>query len=129
MPFVAPGEAHDLPFLDLETLTLQAGPPPWRLCLVGTPGLRVLLLHWPTGYATVPHRHPAADEAFHVLRGRAAFTIGEAPEREVGPGSLMLALRGVGHRIRVVGDESLTLMSIVAPNEDRPDETIESEWT
>jgi quercetin dioxygenase-like cupin family protein len=127
MPFVAPGEAHDLPFLDLETLALEAGPPPWRICLVGTPGLRVLLLHWPAGFATVPHYHPAAEEAFHVLRGRAAFTIGDTPEREVGPGSLMLALRGVRHRIRVVGDEPLTLMATVAPNEDWPDETIERE--
>ena len=127
MPFVAPGEARDLPFLDIDTLEAQAGPPPWRICLVGTPGLRVLLLHWPAGIATVPHSHPAAEEAFHVLRGRAGFTIGEEPEREVGPGSFMLALRGVRHRIRVLGDQPLMLMATVAPNEDRPDETVEFE--
>ena len=126
MPFVAPGEAYDLPFLDLDRLAREAGLPPWRLCLVGTSGLRILLLHWPAGFATVPHHHPAAEEAFHILRGRAAFTIGDEPEREVGPGAFLLALRGVEHGIRVVGGEPLLLMATVAPNEDRPDETIEA---
>jgi quercetin dioxygenase-like cupin family protein len=125
MPFVAPGEAHDSPFLDLESVAREAGPPPWRICLVGTPGLRVLLLHWPAGHSTVPHRHPAAEEIFQVVRGRALFTIGDEPEREVGPGQFMLAKRGVRHGIRVAGDGPLTLMAAVAPNEDRQDETVE----
>jgi mannose-6-phosphate isomerase-like protein (cupin superfamily) len=125
MPFVAPGEAHDSPFIDLETLARARGPAPWRQCLVGTSGLRVLLLHWPAGFATVPHRHPAAEEVFYILQGRALFTIGDEPEREVGSGQFMLAMRGVRHAIRVGGNEPLTLMAVVAPNEDRPDETIE----
>jgi len=37
MPFVAPGEAFDLAYLDIERLALEAGPPPWRLCLVLVP--------------------------------------------------------------------------------------------
>jgi mannose-6-phosphate isomerase-like protein (cupin superfamily) len=126
MPFVAPGEAHDLPFLDLESVAREAGPPPWRICLVGTPGLRVVLLRWPAGYSTVPHYHPAAEEIFQVVSGRAVFTIGDDSEREVGPGQFMLARRGVQHGIRVVGDGPLTLLAAVAPNEDRPQETIES---
>lgn len=125
MPYVAAGEALDRPFLDLGMVAAGMGPPPWRVCLVGTPGLRVVLLHWPSGYATVPHRHPAAEEIFQVVAGRASFAIGEAPEREVGPGEFMLAKRGVRHAIRVVGDGPLTLLAAVAPNEDRPDETIE----
>jgi quercetin dioxygenase-like cupin family protein len=125
MPFVAPDEARNTPFLDLESVAGEAGPPPWRICLVGTPALRVVLLHWPVGYSTVPHRHPVAEEIFQVVRGRAAFTIGDEPEREVGPGEFMLAKRGVRHVIRVAGDAPLTLMAAVAPNEDRVDETIE----
>ncbi len=124
MPFVAGDQALDRPFVDLELLAAEQGPPPWRICLVGTPGLRVVLLHWPAGLATVPHRHPHAEETFEVLRGRAAFTIGDAPERIVGPGTFVLAPRGVRHAIRVPEDEPLLMLAAVAPNEDRPDETI-----
>lgn len=125
MPYVADAEAFDRPFLDLDALAADLGPPPWRAPLVGTPGLRVLLLHWPAGFATVPHVHPAAEEVFRVIRGRACFTIGDEPEREVGPGELMFARRGVRHAIRVPDAEPLMLLASVAPNEDRPDETIE----
>jgi mannose-6-phosphate isomerase-like protein (cupin superfamily) len=125
MPFVTPGEAHDLAFLDLEAIAREAGPPPWRICVVGTSGLRVVLLQWPPGFATVPHLHPAAEEVFQILSGRALFTIGDEAEREVGPGQFMLAKRGVRHGIRVAGEEPLLLIAAVAPNEDRVDETIE----
>jgi mannose-6-phosphate isomerase-like protein (cupin superfamily) len=125
MANVAEGEALDRPFLDLDALARGLGPPPWRECLVGTPGLRVVLLHWPAGFATVPHVHAAADEVFQVLRGRAVFAIGNVPEREVGPGEFIFARRGVRHSISVSGNAPLTLLAAVAPNDDRPDETIE----
>jgi quercetin dioxygenase-like cupin family protein len=126
MPFVRDGEAMDVPFADLDAVAGEMGPPPWRACLVGTSGMRVLLLHWPPGFATVPHVHPAAEETFQVIRGHALFTIGDEPEREVGPGSFLLALRGVPHSIRVAdGGEPLLLLAAVGPNEDRPDETID----
>lgn len=67
----------------------------------------------------------AAEEIFQVLRGRAAFTIGDDPEREVGQGKFLLARRGVPHAIRVPGGEWLLLLAAVAPNEDRADETID----
>jgi quercetin dioxygenase-like cupin family protein len=126
MPFVRDGEALDQASIDLEALASSMGEPPWRACLVGTPGVRVVLLAWLPGFSTIPHEHPAAEEIFQVIRGRAAFTIGDEPEREVGPGSFLLALRGVRHVIRVPdGGEPLLLLAAVAPNEDRPDETIE----
>jgi len=53
------------------------------------------------------------------------FMIGDEPEREVGPGQFMLAMRGVRHAIRVPEGEPLLLVAAVAPNEDWPDETIE----
>ncbi|HEX8940933.1 MAG TPA: cupin domain-containing protein [Candidatus Limnocylindrales bacterium] len=124
MPHVAPGEALDRAFVDLAGLADDLGPSPWRACLVGTPGLRVVLLHWPGGHATVPHLHPGAEEIFQVLRGRARFTVGDE-ERLVGPGELVLAPRGVRHVIRVPDDAPVLLLAAVAPNEDRPDETIE----
>jgi quercetin dioxygenase-like cupin family protein len=125
MPFVRVGEAREHAVEDLAAIAAEQGPPPWRVCLVGTPGLRVVLLGWPPGHATVPHRHPHAEETFEVLRGRAVFSIGEEPQREVGPGAFLLAKRGVRHAIRVAGDETLLMLAMVAPNEDRPDETIE----
>jgi len=125
MPHVADGEALDRSFVDLDALAADLGPPPWRACLVGAPGLRVVLLHWPSGFATVPHVHPSAEETFRVVRGRAMFTIGAEPEREVGPGDFAFAGRGVRHAIRVPDGETLLLLASVAPNEDRADETIE----
>jgi quercetin dioxygenase-like cupin family protein len=126
MPHVRDGEALDRPFVDLDALAVELGPPPWRAPLVGSGSMRVVLLHWPPGFATVPHLHPAAEETFLVLRGRALFTIGDGPEREVGSGTFLLARRGVRHAIRVPNDgESLVLLAAVSPNEDRPDETLE----
>lgn len=125
MPFVSPVEAFNRPFVDLEAVAREAGEAPWRLSLVGTPGLRVVLLHWPAGFSTIPHVHPAAEEIFKVVSGRALFTIGDEPEREVGPGELVLALRGVPHLIRAGSDGPLKLLAAVAPNEDWPEETIE----
>jgi quercetin dioxygenase-like cupin family protein len=126
MPFVGDGEALDRSYVDLNAVADKLGPPPWRALLAGTPGMRVVLLHWPSGFATVPHLHPGAEETFQVIRGRAMFSIGEEPEREVCSGSFVLAKRGVRHAIRVPeGGEPLLLMAAVAPNEDRPDETIE----
>jgi quercetin dioxygenase-like cupin family protein len=126
VPFVSAAEALNLAFVDLEEIIRGSGVPPWRRCLVGTPGLRVVLLNWPPGFSTVPHVHPAAEEIFSIVAGRALFTIGDEPEREVGPGSFLLAERGVRHLIRVpAGGEPLLLLASVAPNEDWAQETIE----
>jgi quercetin dioxygenase-like cupin family protein len=126
VPFVSATEALNEVFVDLEALAQGSGEPPWRRCLVGTPGLRVVLLGWPPGFSSVRHVHPAAEEIFSIVSGRALFTIGDEPEREVGPGSFLLAERGVRHLIRVPDDgEPLLLLAAVAPNEDWAQETIE----
>ena len=125
MPFVPAGDGLDLPSVDLDALDARMGDPPWRSMLVGTGGLRVVLLRWPPGYRTVPHVHPGAEEIFLVLAGRAVFSIGDDRAIEAGPGSFLLAPRGVLHAIRVAGREDLRLLAAVAPNEDRIDETIE----
>ncbi len=126
MPFVSAAEAMNRVSVDIDAIARASGEPPWRRCLVGTPGLRVVLLAWPPGFSTVPHAHPAAEEVFSIISGRARFMIGREPEREVGPGSFLLAARGVRHAIRVPeGDMPLLLLAAVAPNEDRVDETIE----
>ncbi|MCJ7711283.1 MAG: cupin domain-containing protein, partial [Chloroflexi bacterium] len=90
-----------------------------------SPAIRVVLWGWPVGYSTVPHRHPRAEEMFHVLRGHAVFTFAGEADRTAGPGSLLVAPRGVAHAIRVIGDEPFVMLIAVAPNEDSDDETIE----
>lgn len=125
MPFVSEREALQQPFVSLTELAEAQTSLPARTCLVGTGGLRVILLRWPGGFRTVPHVHPHAEETFQVVRGRAWFTVGDAPEREVLPGDFVLAERGVPHAIRVPDDEELLLLATVAPNEDRPDEEID----
>jgi quercetin dioxygenase-like cupin family protein len=126
MPYVSSAEGLNQPFADLDVpLSAEMA---WRTPLVATSDLRVVLLHWQPGYATVPHRHPHAAEIFIPLEGKAIFAIGNEPERAAGPGQLVLAERGVLHAIRVPADGgSLTLLAAVAPNEDMPDETVE--WT
>ena len=125
MPFVPDTEAFNEAFLDFDALAREADEGPWRMALVGTSGLRVTFHGFPAGFSTVPHRHPHAEEIFTVLSGRALFTVGDEPEREVGPGELVVAFRDVRHVIRVGPDGPMVMLAAVAPNEDRPDETIE----
>jgi quercetin dioxygenase-like cupin family protein len=126
MPYVPDAEALNIPFADLEALAREVGPMPWRVAVVGTSGVRLTYHGFQPGFSTIPHRHPHAEEFFKVLQGTALFTVGDQPERAVGPGDLVLALRGVRHLIRVASDaEPVILLACVAPNEDRPDETIE----
>ena len=126
MPFVSEAEALDVPLQDLEALARDAGEMPWRLALVGTAGLRVTYHGFPAGFSTVPHRHPHAEEIFKVLSGRALFTIGDEPEREADPGSSCSPCAASDTVIRVADDAGpMIMLAAVAPNEDRPDETIE----
>jgi mannose-6-phosphate isomerase-like protein (cupin superfamily) len=123
--YVPPESARNDSAADLVGLLADLGEPPWRGPIIGSPSLRVVIHHWPPGHATVPHHHPRGHEIFLVLRGRAGFVIGDTPERVVGPEVVLSAPPGVRHAVRVVGDEPLLLFTAVAPNEDRPDETVE----
>ena len=126
MPYVAAHEVSVPAGATLEELAALHGPPPFRVPLAATPAMRVVLWGWPAGHATVAHRHPRAEELFHVLAGRATFAFAGEPERTVGPGSVLMAPRGVAHTIRVDAGPFLMLIA-VAPNEDAADETIELE--
>jgi quercetin dioxygenase-like cupin family protein len=126
MPFVPTAEALNWSQLDLDQLSREQGPPPWRVALIGADSARWVLIEWPPGYATVPHRHPYAQEVFLVLRGQAAFSFGEDPApRRCGRGTLLFAAPDVLHTIVVEGAEPLLLLCALAPNEDRVDETVE----
>jgi mannose-6-phosphate isomerase-like protein (cupin superfamily) len=126
MPYVSPTDALNLPELDIDAITREMGPAPWRKPLIGTPATRWVLMAWPTGLVTIPHFHPRGEEVFLILRGEALFRFGdEDTDRRVGSGHLLLAPRGVLHTIRVSGPEQLLMLCSISPNEDAPDETIE----
>lgn len=125
MPYVAPDDARNALALDLMALAAEAGPATWRERLVADDATRWVLLSWEPGISTVPHRHPYAGETFLVMEGRLAARIGDAPEVEVGPGTILFAPRDAIHALRVVGDERLLFIASVAPNLDLADETVE----
>ena len=125
MPYVPHADAIARPLVDLVALARAQGPGPWRLSLVGDPGGRAVLLGWPPGFRTIPHRHPGASELFAVQSGRTGFRLADLDEVEMGPGSFLVARPGELHGLRVLGDEPVVLLAIVAPNEDRPDEAID----
>jgi len=125
MPYVAEHEVIAPDGAALDEIAARMGPPPWRVSLVASPALRVVLWSWPPAYVTIPHTHPRAEEVFHVLAGQATFAFAGEPDRTVGPGAILVARRGVEHAIRVGGDEAFVMLIVVAPNEDAPDETVE----
>ncbi len=125
MPYVPPGDAVARPDTDLGALAAERGPGPWRIPLVGDPGVRAVLLGWPPGFRTIPHRHPGASELFAVQSGRIGFRLADLPEVDLEPGSFLVARPGELHGLRVLGDEPSVLLAIVGPNEDRPDEQVE----
>jgi mannose-6-phosphate isomerase-like protein (cupin superfamily) len=126
MPYVSPTEALNLPELDVDAVSREMGPAPWRKPLIGTPTTRWVLTAFPPGYVTVPHFHPRGEEVFLILRGEAVFRFGdEDADRSVRTGHLLLAPRGVLHTIRVPGLEQVLMLCSISPNENAPDETIE----
>jgi Mannose-6-phosphate isomerase len=125
MPYVTDSEALNVPAVTIAEIQRRLGPAPWRQPIVGTDALRVVLLAWEPGYASVPHIHPREVEVFHVLHGAAAFRIGVGEELIARPGTILLAPPATLHSIRVVGDAPLVLIVALAPNEDAGDETIE----
>jgi quercetin dioxygenase-like cupin family protein len=125
MPYVPDADAMARPDVDLVELARSQGPGPWRLSLVGDDGVRAVLLGWPPGFRTIPHRHPRASELFAVQSGRLGFRLADAPEVAAGPASFLVARPGELHGLRVIGDEPLVLLAIVGPNEDQPDEAVD----
>jgi mannose-6-phosphate isomerase-like protein (cupin superfamily) len=125
MPYVDAADALNKPVLDLAALTADRGSGEWRERLVADTGTRWVLLSWEPGFRTVPHRHPRASEVFLVLEGRLGIRLGDTPEVEAGPGTILMARQDEVHGLRVVGDQRLLIIASVSPNESAPDETIE----
>lgn len=126
MPHVPDDEAINMPLLDLNEVLRDRRPGALRVSLVGSGAVRIVLLRLGPGQEPHrPHRHPRADEIILVKEGTGRFTVGDEPPFLASPDSVVFARRNVVHRIEVPGPESLTILSIVAPNLDNPDESVE----
>jgi len=125
MPYVDPREALNALSVELDVEIARRGDAPWRVELVADPVVRMVLLGFPPGFATVPHLHPHAVELFQVLSGRLGFRLDGEPEQVVGAGTLLLARVGQTHGLRVIGDQPLVFAATVAPNQDVQDEAID----
>jgi quercetin dioxygenase-like cupin family protein len=125
MPYVPDIDALCRPSADLDALAREQGPGPWRLALVGDPGVRAVLLGFPPGFRTIPHHHPRASELFLVRSGRLGFRLADHPEIELVQGGFLVARPGELHGLRTLGDEPVVLVAAVAPNEDAPDEAVD----
>lgn len=124
MPFVASAEALNARLTRVPFDEPLAHPDLYRVPLFGSPAMRLILLEFPAGYRTVPHRHPGAHEWFLVVGGSGVFTIGDSGPTPVGPGDLLLAQIDEVHAIEA-GPAGLRFLAGVGPNEDRPDEAID----
>ena len=71
------------------------------------------------GGGSATHVHPDWEQAFYIISGQAAITVGEE-ERVVGPGSVTLMPPGMPHSFRNAGDEPLTLLVISSFPENKP---------
>lgn len=128
MPFVSADQAQNATVLDTGEAVRELGLGRQRAPLVASDALRMVLLRMEQDEEPHrPHRHPEEDEVMIVMEGRGTFTVGSEPAFVAGPGCLVYVPRGVVHRIQVTGPEPLAWLSIVAPNQDAPDEAVEED--
>ena len=57
--------------------------------LTTTPRSDISIACWEPGQTSPIHRHPGADEIYHVIEGRGLFNDGKI-ERELGPGDTVI---------------------------------------
>jgi quercetin dioxygenase-like cupin family protein len=86
-----------------------------------TPQIRARFLRMEPGQEAALHSHDLGHEIFLVLAGRAEFEVatdGSPPGETVvlGPGQMCAVLADQPHRVRVVGDEPMTMYLSVTPH-------------
>ena len=60
------------------------------------------------------HYHPQTAEIYYILNGRGRMEI-EGEARDLGPGDAVAIPPGATHRIRNIGEDTLTLLCCCAP--------------
>jgi quercetin dioxygenase-like cupin family protein len=62
-------------------------------------------------------RHYHVDEAqiVYILKGEAEVSLGDAPARRCGPGTVVRIPKGLTHEVVTIGDETLEVLVLYAP--------------
>ena len=80
-----------------------------------TPQIRSRFLKMEPGQSAQLHSHDLGHEIFLILEGRVEFEI-DGETEELGPGQMCVALTDQPHRVRVLGDEAMTMYLSVTPH-------------
>lgn len=66
------------------------------------------------GCETILHRHPLAEELYHITQGQGLMTLGQA-QFEVSAGDSVCIRPGRAHKIRNIGEGELKILCCCAP--------------
>jgi quercetin dioxygenase-like cupin family protein len=66
------------------------------------------------GQVQKSHSHDGSDKIYYVLEGRALIQIGD-DQREVGPGTAVLAPSGIDHGASNPGPDRMRMLVVMAP--------------
>ncbi len=80
-----------------------------------TPQIRSRFLKMDPGQSAQLHSHDLGHEIFLILEGRVEFEI-DGETEELGPGQMCIALADQPHKVRVLGDEPMTMYLSVTPH-------------
>ena len=80
-----------------------------------TPQIRSRFLRMEPGQSAQLHSHDLGHEIFLILEGHVEFEI-EGETEELGPGQMCVALADQPHKVRVLGDEPMTMYLSVTPH-------------
>lgn len=105
-----------MPFID-DVMQLRRFSPEklQKMNLFETPHMFCDVYCLEPGQEQKPHTHDGATKYYYVLEGRGVFLI-ESEERELGPGGMAIARRGVLHGVQNRSNGRLTLLVSMAPN-------------
>lgn len=81
----------------------------------GDPALSVARARVPVGGVTRWHRLQGITERYLIERGRGRVSVGDQPEREVGPGDVVLIPPLCRQRIRNLGPDDLVFLAVCTP--------------
>ncbi len=80
-----------------------------------TPQIRSRFLKMDPGQSAQLHSHDLGHEIFLILEGCVEFEI-DGETEELGPGQMCIALADQPHKVRVLGDEPMTMYLSVTPH-------------
>ena len=80
-----------------------------------TPQIRSRFLRMEPGQSAQLHSHDLGHEIFLILEGRVEFEI-DGETETLGPGQMCVALADQPHKVRVLGDEPMTMYLSVTPH-------------